>query len=239
MIKQLFVAALCLPLLASCGDSARNETASTGTIDTIQHHGNTLNLEIISEDDFKSSADLSIRPTAHTEEEVNLQRDSVFIQRYDSVYIIKLLNGTPLHVISYPNNSEDIEKFCKYAYIGRLTGSELLVFEAWYYESHDFIVVNRNTGEMTHTWGMPQLSANKTYLASCNLDMEAGFTPNGIQIFKNTDQGLQLLFSKELDAWGPDEVKWINDNILYLKQEVGESLPAGTPESYIRMVLPL
>jgi hypothetical protein len=86
-------------------------------------------------------------------------------------------------------------------------------------EGNGYKLVNQNTGKVYILFGRPYLSPNKKYIATVSSDINAGFSFNGIQLFKINEDNLELIASYEPKKWGPVSLKWKNDEEIILKNE--------------------
>jgi hypothetical protein len=86
-------------------------------------------------------------------------------------------------------------------------------------EGNGYKLINQNTGKVFSLFGRPYPSPNKKYLATVSSDINAGFSFNGIQLFKITEDNIELIASYEPKKWGPVSLMWKNDEEIILKNE--------------------
>lgn len=84
-------------------------------------------------------------------------------------------------------------------------------------EGNCWMLVNRDNGYKTYISGLPYLSPDNKKILTINTDLEAGYSFNGIELYSVLRDSLQTEFIKETN-WGPVDLKWINDNQVYLKR---------------------
>lgn len=89
-------------------------------------------------------------------------------------------------------------------------------------EGNDYQLINAKTGESTHMVGRPYFSPDAKYVISVNMDIEAGYSGNGFQLFKNQNGHLTKVAEYNPEAWGPYSAKWTSNNTLVLKCESAE-----------------
>lgn len=94
---------------------------------------------------------------------------------------------------------------------------------ATYYESYDYLLIDNGSGAITHTWGLPVISPDGHHFVTVNKDLLAGFTSNGIQLYKNKSSP-KLLGEHLLDKWGSDDIKWVNNTTLVVKASVSDTI---------------
>jgi hypothetical protein len=86
------------------------------------------------------------------------------------------------------------------------------------YEGDAMFLLNKQSGKVTWIYSEPILSPNKKYFITHSADLEAGYNSNGIQLFKIAGVDIVELWTKDIDAWEPSEIKWENDSIIAIKQ---------------------
>lgn len=86
------------------------------------------------------------------------------------------------------------------------------------YEGDAMFLLNKQTGKVQWVYSEPIFSPNKKYFMTYSADLEAGYNSNGIQLFKIEGANIVELWTKDLDAWEPAEIKWQNDSIIAIKQ---------------------
>jgi hypothetical protein len=84
-------------------------------------------------------------------------------------------------------------------------------------EGNDYKLINDLNGEITYLFGRPYFSPNGQYVVSVNADIEAGYSSNGFQIFKNNNGKLSLICTYEPSSWGPFSAKWIDNETFVTK----------------------
>lgn len=86
-------------------------------------------------------------------------------------------------------------------------------------EGNGYKLIHQNTGKVYSLFGRPYPSPNKKYLATVSSDINAGFSFNGIQLFKINEDNIELIASYEPKKWGPVSLMWKNDEEIILKNE--------------------
>lgn len=90
-------------------------------------------------------------------------------------------------------------------------------------EGNGFTLVNFQNGDMTRVWGRPYFSPSGRYVITVSVDLEAHYSQNGFQLFRQKNGQLELLGSFEPEEWGPYSAKWIDDTTVLLKNEQMET----------------
>lgn len=156
-------------------------------------------------------------------------------QRRADQLLLTLTNGRTLTLtnnITDPNE----EKHVVYRFRGPLTNSsDFWVLDVTRWESGFVLLINQHTGRRTRLWGRPVLAPDGTHLVTSNSDMEARYSPNGLQVW-SLKSGIPLLrWNRVVNTWGPEEVRWLNDKTLIIRQYY----PDSTPQiKYARLLLP-
>jgi hypothetical protein len=86
-------------------------------------------------------------------------------------------------------------------------------------EGNGYKLINQNTGKVYSLFGRPYPSPNRKYIATVSSDINAGFSFNGIQLFKINEDNIELIASFEPKKWGPIALMWKNDEEIILKNE--------------------
>ncbi len=127
---------------------------------------------------------------------LNNGADSVLVNEWEE-------NGDGGTVFHYVQSCKDIDYW--------------LVFIS-YYEGSEYLLMDKDNGNKIFVWGPPVVSPDKTHFITYSCDIEAGYDYNGIQLFEIKEGKAELKWQKEINTWGPDEVRWKDDNTLYIKK---------------------
>lgn len=127
---------------------------------------------------------------------LNSGADSVLRNNWDE-------NGDGGIVFHYVQSCKDIDYW--------------LVFIS-YYEGSEYLLMDKDDGNKIYVWGPPVVSPDKKHFITYSCDIEAAYDYNGIQLFEISGRKAILKWKKEINLWGPDEVRWKDDNTLYIKK---------------------
>ncbi len=106
-----------------------------------------------------------------------------------------------------------------YSFTGYYKDAKLFLVSAGFYEGHALYIINEKTGEKTTVWGVPVFSPDLKKFVCVSMDMEAGYSPNGIQIWEKRGNSFVKKYEKSLE-WGPADPEWKNNkNIKLIKYE--------------------
>ena len=133
------------------------------------------------------------------------------------VYPDSILIRTTIKNVVYKNDSTEGESMVSYEFRSIPTlGYVHIAGNHWEWTTDRYI--NIKNGSETYFWANPVLSPNKQSLVAFSCDLEAGFMPNGIQLYTINADTITQMLEKEIDNWGPEEVKWESDTSLVIKR---------------------
>lgn len=226
MIKNLLVISTFCVLLISCGNNENkspepkdNDTTAVTQLDTLIINGLVYKLDSISEAEFNSA------PVPLTFEETDNEwiDDSAHVQRLDSLTLqFHLGNGGDSLFVSDSAAVDDTYK--SFRYMGSYANIPYWLVGVSYWEGGGIFLLNKNDGHKIHVFGPPMFSPDKKYFISYSLDMYAGYINNGIELYEIKGGKVLEKWSKLVNDWGPDDVRWKNDSLIYIKQfRIGEN----------------
>ncbi|MAV90721.1 MAG: hypothetical protein CL676_04825 [Bdellovibrionaceae bacterium] len=130
------------------------------------------------------------------------------VQREDDHLILSLKDGKTLvkgnssftdEVDTSPKDpehlTEDADQVVQYFFLYYYKENGLYLIEVLYYEGTGFLLVQQDTGATYHLFSPPVFGPEKHQFATASMDLEAGYNPNGIQIWQK--KGLQWTKSFE------------------------------------------
>jgi hypothetical protein len=142
-------------------------------------------------------------------------RNATGVRRDGDTLIFTLKNGQQKSLRTNLNNEETSTEYIFMHNLDAIGYWEVLAF---YYESFDYILVNQRDGAETHLWNKPVLSPDHKYLLCGSTDLEAGFIPNGFQLWSVENDGLLLRWEKEMKDWSAEKLIWTNNNDVWGEQ---------------------
>jgi hypothetical protein len=144
------------------------------------------------------------------------------VNRKEDTLFLKLTNGDSINLINVGYDEEGlvdpISEVVEYIYNGSVDNLEYWNIFVYCYECHYTILIDKETGEKIITLGDVYVSPSVEYVLLVNEDIEAGFTSNGFQLFEVYEDKLNLIGNLEVYDWGPNQVKWISDSTLWIRQ---------------------
>ena len=140
-----------------------------------------------------------------------IRRFSGKVSRSDGDLHLKLSSGS---LITLTNSKRDNERRKLYWFITyyQHTGYFLVQVRGW--ESLVYLMINASNGEILRISGIPIISRDLKRFVVTSLDLEAGYRPNRITIFRFEDEGIKQEWSKDYKASGPSDALWINNTVI-------------------------
>lgn len=173
----------------------------------------------ISKKEFLSNVKTTIE---QTERSLLNEHSSTVVRQQDSL-IFQLNNNNKF--ILRNDSSDDEDAWAIYHFAGTLHNIGYWYVDVTYYEWWNTILVNQQNGDTTITIGKPCVSPDKKFIMCGNVDLTAGFTANGLELYRLTNGKLVLIGLCELDDWGPKTISWKNANTIFIEQtRVNENL---------------
>ncbi len=138
------------------------------------------------------------------------------IRRTGDSLILTLNNGKTVSLVNIPfwddaEGNHNMDETVNYAYF-RDIGNYWEV-QAFCYECNYMVFVNKETGKTFTTIGPGVISPSGNLLFCANIDLEAGFSLNGIELYRKESQGYSLVATREL-PWSIHQLRWKNDSTI-------------------------
>jgi hypothetical protein len=219
---------LTIILFASCGQGNEKGSAShsaVAPIDTLIADNYVLSFE--NADSFATTdiyGDLNYR-TQLTDTIGNWHNRAAKIQSYltskfgdnffttDTTLVLRLSNGKTETFALWDEKKDEGYNFEHY-----FDNIDYYLLRVQFGEGNCWMLVNKKNGFKRYISGLPYISNDNKKIITVNTDLEAGYSFNGLELFSILTDSLRTEFSKETE-WGPTDVKWINENQVFLKRE--------------------
>jgi len=236
-MRKLLVLPLAF-LLASCSgdqkpagsDSANRPAADTlrPAADTLVIAGKTFRLDSISESEFnKAPAAVMLSfDDGKTKDMQNVQ-----IEPGKLVFTTK--SGKTETLSS--DTAMNMETYTVYSYAGNLESISQWQVDVSIHEGFYCVLVDQQDGTKTELWGRPIVAPDGKHFIAPSFDIEAGFVVNGFQVFTMDDGKPRLLWKRELVSWGPEEMRWLDENTVVIKK-TSMAGDMGEPRSVYRQM---
>tara|TARA_B110000285_G_scaffold92393_1_gene105823 strand:- start:379 stop:1065 length:687 start_codon:yes stop_codon:yes gene_type:complete len=167
----------------------------------------------------KSEFEDLISPIEIKDESKYLKEDSLKVIRLNDTLVFNLNNGKKAHLINDDSNGE---RYGQYSYLGTLDNLNQFIVYGSFWEWHNYILIDMESGDTNYLAGFPVLSPDKKTIISGNCDLIAGYTFNGLELYNNSSP-IKKICSTELMSWGPDKIKWIDDSSLIIKGYISDT----------------
>lgn len=132
----------------------------------------------------------------------------------DSTLILYLANGKKLVLPKW--DEDEMRGYCFEGYFPQI---DYVLLYVQHYEGNAYALINRENGYNRQIHGKPYFSNNHNSFITANVDMEAGYSFNGIEYYTLTTDSVVRQFELGISNWGPAKAKWINDENIILVQE--------------------
>jgi hypothetical protein len=133
----------------------------------------------------------------------------------DSLHVtLRLANGRTLALV---DDTTEGARYVRRSFEGPLPGTELLVVREGFYEGWDYLLVHPATGRATVVPERPVVSPDGSRLLVVSADLEAGYQPNVLQIWRIAPDGLEKEWELETadftagDGWAGSDPRWLGD----------------------------
>ncbi|WP_444928151.1 hypothetical protein ACJJI4_11445 [Microbulbifer sp. TRSA002] len=105
-----------------------------------------------------------------------------------------------------------------YSAIEQITDNLLLIHQQLW-EAHSYILLDLRNGHEYSLAGYPLLSPQGGYLFVAEQDLDAGFNENALQVYKLSENTLDLLYELKPENWGPEQAYWTTENAVSFTQK--------------------
>lgn len=113
------------------------------------------------------------------------------------------------HTIPLADDTTEADGWARYTYYGFSEPLAAHVVGVGFYAGGAFTLVDARTGNQTQILAMPLVSPDGRRFATTVLDMEAGYDPNGVQVWQVTEAGPRLEWGLAGgDTWGASDAVW-------------------------------
>lgn len=102
-------------------------------------------------------------------------------------------------------------------YYGQFKKEGFYLVGVRYWESYEFFLINKKTGEQTSLWDFPELSPKLGFFANTSLPYGMEGQTNGLQIWKIDNGKLIKYFEIDQDKWIPFKIYWESEKSLIVQ----------------------
>lgn len=157
------------------------------------------------------------------------------VQRIGKVLTLPLCQGTR-KLLTY-DQTENPDSAISYTFAGIVPGANQWLVATNLWEGFYYMLIDRCSGHQQYTWSYPTPSPDGKFFIVAHSDLEAQYTPTGLQLWAVTPTGVRKVWQRE---WpedtdnGPAEVRWKNAHTVLIKQEF---VADTVPPSYVALDL--
>ena len=121
---------------------------------------------------------------------------------------LKTISGASIILSNKKTNQESRKGYWFLTYFQQIKYF-LVQIRGW--EGASYLIINASTGDIHSLLGIPIISKDLKRFVVASIDLEAGYIPNRIAIFRFFDNCIKKEWSKDYTASGPSDAKWINN----------------------------
>lgn len=159
-------------------------------------------------------------------EAVQLPRADGVVRRGDTLRLA-LAAGDTMRLVDRPVEGGDAVYF---SYQYRWPEAGWLVVQEQHYEGSEFLLIHDETGDRVRVPARPLLAPGGERFAVLSFDLEAGYAPNTLQIWRLDDDRATLEWSIQPDAWGPVAGRWMGPETLMFTRRCAPAAEEGAPD---------
>jgi hypothetical protein len=128
--------------------------------------------------------------------------------------------------IIFKNNDCRCESSVECHLVGRILVKSkpgYLLVSARRWEGHGYVLVHQATGELLSVQSTPVVSADGERFVDLSLDLEAGYLPNYIRIYRLQHDGQKLEWSKSFSDSGPSDAVWLDSRrLIFVENRISQ-----------------
>lgn len=134
------------------------------------------------------------------------------VRRLDGVLRIR---GTGGAVLDLANDTTTAATTVIYRYLGFVPELSSHLVEIGFYEGGSYGLVSAETTDQTFVQGIPVISPTRSRFVTASVDLEAGYAPNSLQVWRIFPYGPRLEWGLDGgDGWGASDPAWIGEDEL-------------------------
>jgi hypothetical protein len=181
-------------------------------------------------DDLCSGIDNSLE-CAQEIERYQLKKPEIArrVKRSGGELILQLRGGRSLSVRDEqrPDDQAATVKYNFRDYLGKIG---YFLIHRQFYEGSDYLMVHERTGSRYALHNVPVLSPDQQRLVTASDGVTGGYSPNAVQIWRLTQNGMEMEQTIEPQGWGPSDPKWTDNHTIRLTKKYPAAGP-GEPRT--------
>ncbi len=130
--------------------------------------------------------------------------------------VIRLASG---RVVTLADTLADADRFHRFVYLKFLPTQAIHLVAASFYEGGTYHVIHDRSGQDETVPGEPLWSPDSAHFVSASSDLEAGYAPNTLELWRVDGRGLKREYVIDgADVWGPEQVRWLSpDRVSFVR----------------------
>jgi hypothetical protein len=140
-----------------------------------------------------------------------IDRFSDKVSRNNGHLQLELASGSSITLTNSSRNNERLEVYWFITYYQH-TGYFLVLVRGW--EGFAYWMINASSGGILRLSGVPIISRDLKRFVLTSLDLDAGYRPNRIAVFRFEGEGIIQEWSKDYTASGPSGALWLNNTVI-------------------------
>jgi hypothetical protein len=244
-MKKMILPTLAFYLFSACSSSqSDNNTSETdgGSSSGVSSSAEPVGigpLSVLDTDNIKiyetgdTVVQLPETPVADSASEISALTKDTRVTRVGEGLTFQLKSGETK--VLKENKTTDGDGYEAYTYLQSLDEIGQWLVLCSYYESMDYLLIDQQLGTETHLWGYPVISPDKNHILTSMVDLEAGFVPNGFQLWTIEEDNIILAYEQELAEWGFDKSIWTNGNEILAQQTYRDKASGDLKTRVIKM----
>jgi len=143
---------------------------------------------------------------------------------------IALLNGDTTWTNPNPLDMQFAHFMFEYFYAAH----QLILFRVLHGKQVGFALVSRESGQVYRTFGPPVFSPSDQWFATFHDDSMAGWSPNGLQVFRVGEQGIEKVIEYDMGHRAPGQtgLQWVDDRSFRLEMHYEDVGRGGLIKEY-------
>jgi hypothetical protein len=212
-MKNLLISISIVLCVISCSNGNQNQTKDTLNTSNVEKenkndgeysiNGHKLILSSISKTEYDQLSK-KIMSVKISKSKSSLKKGNKLTLPLDNTNTKELLD----------KKDEDETNNVTYKYLGTIDLINQYVVSASYYETSEYILIEKKSGGEIKIWGEPLVSPNLKHLFSYSDALGYDVMPNGIQMWKYEGGKFVLDWELKPEDWKPRSVEWLNETTL-------------------------
>jgi hypothetical protein len=144
-------------------------------------------------------------------ESKQIERFITKVNRKNEDLNLQTISGSSIILSSKTVNQESRKVYWFLTYFQQIKYF-LVQVRGW--EGTKYLMINASTGNINSFIGIPIISKDMNRFVTASLDLEAGYLPNRISIFRLIESEIKKEWSKTYTASGPSDATWTNNTVI-------------------------